>query len=331
MVVGQLHDPAPFGRRTAHRDVPTQADQNPATRGGPRSSGHPVGAQRFGRRSQVQLHPRRNPDPGTNSIQLNCPPAGHRLRIPPERRPDRRHGRKVTVVTNDPHGLANRRVHDPAGDRRRPQRYLDGLQQQPGDRHSPASSGVDPGDLTVSSEATAGPVDRIDLSLQNPQTLIQMPWIGDDQSGVGTDGRYRRPDQGAHDPPELTTGGATTGCGAWVGGVMTGCVVGVGCVVGTVFGAWPLAPDCDVEVGCVLDTGRVLAAGCGTVPEPADGALTEAVWELLPGSARAAKADSAPPPTIAPTAKNRVARRILYKPTSRAERDNIIPSVRIRA
>jgi hypothetical protein len=94
---------------------------------------------------------------------------------------------------------------------------------------------------------------------------------------------------------------------------MTGCVVGV------------------VEVGCVLDTGRVLAAVGGTVPEPADGTLTEAVWALLPGSARATKAESAPPPTIAPTANSRVARRILYKPTSRAERDNIIPSVRIRA
>jgi carbonic anhydrase/acetyltransferase-like protein (isoleucine patch superfamily) len=102
---------------------------------------------------------------------------------------------------------------------------------------------------------------------------------------------------------------------------MTGCVVGVGCVVGS---------GCVVEVGGVVDTGRLLTAVGGTVPEPTDGTLTDAVWALLPGSARATKADSAPPPTIAPTANSRLARRILYRPTSRAERDNIIPSVRTR-
>jgi hypothetical protein len=110
-------------------------------------------------------------------------------------------------------------------------------------------------------------------------------------------------------------GGAITGCGVVVGGLIARWVVWAGWVVDGARVVGEILPDPtgSVEAGEVAGTGNLVAADPVVSSEPAE-CFAEEAWAFLPGRARATKPERAPALTMAPTVTRLVARPTRSRP-----------------
>ena len=120
--------------------------------------------------------------------------------------------REVSVVADPEHRLADGGIDQASGDRGGAERDLDRLHEKPVDRRPCATGVVHARDVRIRPEAAARAIDVVELGADGEHGGVEIIRVGDDHGRGPEGGERRRGGTGHQEPPDVTGGGAWTGC-----------------------------------------------------------------------------------------------------------------------
>jgi ribonuclease E len=242
MVVGDPHRPAPVRSGAAEGDVAAEAHQGPGAGRVMDLPGGPVGREGLRRGAEVERDAVGHGDGAGGPVDADRPPSRHGGDPHHDAGPGLAHEGEVAVVAELAHRAADRRVDVAAGDARRAQGDLEGLDQQGPDGGLTAAGAVDAAEVGVVAEAAAGAVHPREARAQQALGLTDgvRPGDGDErrraerrERGGGGGGDHQEPPEpaaGAAEDPVGALGGAPSvpqsSCGT------ESCVASAGVAVG---------------------------------------------------------------------------------------------------